>query len=75
MILLHFIVVRRFEHASDPENYTSGSVANGRAFLAGQVKGQASEEERHPKLMLEAASYLRTHSFLIRSSPTNATNS
>ena len=36
---LHLIVVRRFEYASDPENYTSGSVATGRASLAGQVKG------------------------------------
>ena len=36
---LHLIVVRRFEYASDPESYTSGSVATGRASLAGQVKG------------------------------------
>jgi hypothetical protein len=36
---LHFIVVRRFEYASDPESYTRGSVATGRASLAGQVKG------------------------------------
>ena len=35
----HLIVVRRFEYASDPESYTSGSVATGRASLAGQVKG------------------------------------
>jgi hypothetical protein len=34
-----FIVVRGFEYASDPESYTSGSVATGRASLAGQVKG------------------------------------
>jgi hypothetical protein len=27
------------EDASDPESYTSGSVATGRASLAGQVKG------------------------------------
>jgi hypothetical protein len=33
------IVVRRFEYAWDPESYTSGSVATGRASLAGQVKG------------------------------------
>ena len=33
------IVVRRFEYASDPESYTSGSVCTGRASLAGQVKG------------------------------------
>jgi hypothetical protein len=36
---LHLIVVRRFEYASDPESYTSCSVATGRASLAGQVKG------------------------------------
>ena len=36
---LHLIVVRRFEYASDPESYTSGSVATGRVSLAGQVKG------------------------------------
>jgi len=36
---LHRIVVRRFEYASDPESYTSGSIATGRASLAGQVKG------------------------------------
>jgi hypothetical protein len=36
---LHLIVVRRFEYASDPDSYTNGSVATGRAFLAGQVKG------------------------------------
>ena len=35
----HLIVVRRFEYASDPESYTSGSVATGRASLAGQVEG------------------------------------
>jgi hypothetical protein len=36
---LHLIVVRRFVDTSDPENYTSGSVATSRASLAGQVKG------------------------------------
>jgi len=35
----HLIVVRRFEYASDPESYSSGSVATGRASLAGPVKG------------------------------------
>jgi hypothetical protein len=35
----HLIVVRGFEYARDPESYTSGSVATGRACLAGQVKG------------------------------------
>jgi hypothetical protein len=33
------IVVRGFEYARDPDSYTSGSVATGRAYLAGQVKG------------------------------------
>ena len=36
---LRLIVVRGFEYVSDPESYTSGSVATGRASLAGQVKG------------------------------------
>jgi len=36
---LHLNVVRRFEYAGDAESYTSGSVATGRASLAGQVKG------------------------------------
>ena len=36
---IKLIVVRRFEYVSDPESYTSGSVATGRASLAGQVKG------------------------------------
>jgi len=36
---LHLIVVRRFEYAGDRESYTSGSIATGRASLAGQVKG------------------------------------
>jgi hypothetical protein len=35
----HLIVVRGFEYARDPESYTSGSIATGRASLAGQVKG------------------------------------
>jgi hypothetical protein len=35
---LHLIVVRRCEYASDPESYTSSSVATDRASLAGQVK-------------------------------------
>jgi len=43
---LDLIVVRRFEYTSDPESYTSGSVATGRASLAGQVKGPASDQER-----------------------------
>ena len=36
---LHLIMMRRFEYVGDPESYTSGSVATGRASLAGQVKG------------------------------------
>jgi hypothetical protein len=36
---LHLIVVRGFQYARDPESYTSGSIATGRASLAGQVKG------------------------------------
>ena len=54
---LHLIVVRRFEYTSDPESYASGSVATGRASLAGQVIGHASDEETpKPKLMPEAVS-------------------
>jgi hypothetical protein len=36
---LHLIVVRGFEYARDPDSYTSGSIASGRASLAGEVKG------------------------------------
>jgi hypothetical protein len=57
---LHLIVVRKFEYASDPESYTSGSVATGRASLAGQVKdslyqqiGLKFEEETSKMLHLE----------------------
>jgi len=42
-------VMNRFEYASDLESYTSGSVATGRASLAGQDKGFESDEERYPK--------------------------
>jgi hypothetical protein len=38
-LVLHLIVVRRFEYASDPASYTSGSVATGRASPAGRVNG------------------------------------
>jgi hypothetical protein len=41
-------VVGRFAHANDPESCTNGSVATGRVSLAGQVKGQASDEEINP---------------------------
>jgi hypothetical protein len=57
---LHLIVVRGFEYARDPESYTSSSVATGRASLAGQVKGEASDEERHQKLVPEAVSSVAT---------------
>ena len=33
-------MVWRFEYASDPESYISGSLATGRASFAGQVKGR-----------------------------------
>ena len=36
---LHFDVVRGLEWSKDPESYAGGSVPTGRAFLAGQVKG------------------------------------
>jgi len=35
----HLAVVRRFEYADDPESYTSGSIATGRASHAGKFKG------------------------------------
>ena len=50
-VWFHPIVVRRFEYASDPESYTSGSVATGRASLAGQVRRRET-----PNLIPEAAS-------------------
>jgi hypothetical protein len=46
-LVLHCIVVRWFVYASDTESHTGGSVATGTTSLAGQVKGQASDEERH----------------------------
>jgi len=52
---LHVIVVRRFEYASDPESYTSGSIATGRASLAGQVKRVGVRRRETPKLIPEAA--------------------
>jgi hypothetical protein len=42
-------VVRRFEYASDPESYTSRSVATGRASLAGQVKKVGVRRRETPK--------------------------
>ena len=35
-----FCRVMRFAWCNDPENYAGGSVATGRATLAGQVKGE-----------------------------------
>jgi hypothetical protein len=52
--------VRGFEYARDPESYTIGSVVTGRVSLAGQVKEKASDEDRHQKLMPEAASSVAT---------------
>jgi hypothetical protein len=37
---LHLIVVRKFEYVSDPESYTSGSAATGRASFADRSKGR-----------------------------------
>jgi hypothetical protein len=42
------IVVGRLEWSKDPESYAGGSVATGRASLAGQVKGDDPDWERHP---------------------------
>ena len=36
---LHFEVVGGLEWSNDPESYAGGSVATGRASLAGKVKG------------------------------------
>jgi hypothetical protein len=35
-------------YLEDPECYAGGSVATGRVSLAGQVKGERSDEERYP---------------------------
>jgi hypothetical protein len=35
--------------SKDPESYAGGSLATGRAFLAGQVDGDDVDEERHPQ--------------------------
>ena len=42
-----FCRVRRLEWCNDPENYAGGSVATGRATLAGQVKGEHPDEARY----------------------------
>ena len=38
----------RLERSNDPESYAGGSVATGRAFRVGQVKGDGPDYERHP---------------------------
>ena len=42
-----FCRVRRLAWCNDPESYAGGSVATGRATLAGQVKGQQPDKERY----------------------------
>jgi len=41
-----FCRVRRLACYNDPERYVGGSVATGRATLAGQVKGENPDKER-----------------------------
>ena len=42
-----FCRVRRLAWCNDPESYASGSVATGRATLAGRVKGEHPDKERY----------------------------
>jgi len=42
-----FCRVRRLAWCNDPESYAGGSVATGRATLAGQVKGEHRDKERY----------------------------
>jgi hypothetical protein len=42
------IVVLGFERSWDPESYTGGSVATGRAIQVGQVEGEELNEEWYP---------------------------
>jgi len=42
-----FYWVRRLAWCNDPESYAGGSVATGRATLAGQVKGEHPDKERY----------------------------
>jgi len=42
-----FCWVRRLAWCNDPESYASGSVATGRATLAGQVKVEHPDKERY----------------------------
>lgn len=45
---LHLTVLVRFESLYDPESYAGSSVTTSRAIQAGQVKGERTNEERHP---------------------------
>jgi len=40
---LHFEVAGGLEWSNDPESYAGGSIATGRASLAGKVKGDDSD--------------------------------
>jgi len=42
-----FCQVRGLARCSDPESYAGGSIATGRATLAGQVKGEHPNKERY----------------------------
>ena len=42
-----FCRVRRLAWCNDPESYAGGSIATGRATLAGQVKGEHPDKERY----------------------------
>jgi len=42
-----FFRVRRLAWCNYPESYAGGSVATGRATLAGQVKGEHPDKERY----------------------------
>jgi len=42
-----FCRIRRLAWCNDPESYVGGSVATGRATLAGQVKGEHPDKERY----------------------------
>ena len=42
-----FCRVRRLAGCNDPKSYAGGSVATGRATLAGQVKGEHPDKERY----------------------------
>jgi hypothetical protein len=45
-----FPSLRRLARCNDPESYAGGSVATGRATLAGQVKGEHPDKERYTGL-------------------------